>query len=412
MFCQRWLLRPIMMGWVASFAGAAVAADTVVRKFSIGLSCTPAALAAPGEDVELTGPQALTSDVQGNLFVLDQINGRILKFNPKQPASDPSILKMPADIQANDLVVRKSDILVWDGSIRTLKAANEQSTRGLDDGVVQLEEVLTRDADDQFAVSAFAKMASQPPGSAADLLDQNTRAAVIKKTRQPDRQYVASHGKGSVIADIIPNKGDSSVRIEVQTMDNNETIAQLSLRVPNKLGTVEFLEIDDSDRFYVLGENVPDSGRRASTFVARYASNGKLEGIFELPLENTPLTRRFVTISGDGDVYFLRTKADDVEVVGVGFRSLRNASVIDLRLPRTPAKNLLEGKFDGKFDAIAAVRPSNRRQIFKIAVAFRGLHWKLMPANYGSDPDTACTGFNRIRRPWYLPGKVNQEVRS
>src|SRR6266705_2652054 len=411
MFCQKWLLRTVVMGWAASFAGAAAAADTVVRQFSIGTTSTTVGIAASGEDVELTGPQALTSDVQGNLFVLDQINGRILKFDPKQPASDPSILKMPANVQANDLVVRNSDILVWDGSIRTLKA-NEQSTRGLDDGVVQLEEVLTRDVDDQFAVSAFAQMGSQPPGSAADLLDQNTRAAVIKKTRQPDRQYVASHGKGSVIADIIPNKGDSSVLVEIQTMESNETIAQLSLRVPNKLGTVEFLEIDDSDRFYVLGENVPDSGRRASTFVARYASNGKLEGIYELPLENTPLTRRFVTISGDGDVYFLRTKADDVEVVGVGFRPLRNASVIDLRQPRTPAKNLLEGKFDGKFDAIAAVRPSNRQQTIKTAFAFEGVQWKLTPANYGSDPDTACTGFDRIRRPWYLQGKVNQEVRG
>ncbi len=137
-------------------------------------------------------------------------------------------MKMPADVQGNDLVVRKSDILVWDGSIRTLKAANDQSTRGIDDGVVQLEEVVTRDVDDQFALSAFAQTGSQSPGSAADLLDQNTRAAVIKKGRQPDRQYIASRGKGSVIADIIPNKGDSSVRIEVQTMDNNETIAQLT----------------------------------------------------------------------------------------------------------------------------------------------------------------------------------------
>jgi hypothetical protein len=411
MFRQKWLLRTIVVGWAASFAGAAAAADTVVRQFSVGATATTVGIAPTEEDVELTGPQALTSDAQGNLFVLDQINGRILRFNPKQPG-DPGILKMPADIQGNDLVVRKSDILVWDGSIRTLKAANEQSTRGIDDGVVQLEEVVTRDVDDQFAVSAFAQMGSQPPGSAADLLDQNTRAAVVKKGRQADRQYIASRGKGSVIADIIPNKGDSSVRIEVQTMDNNETIAQLSLRVPNRLGTVEFLEIDNSDRFYVLGENVPDSGRQASTFVARYASNGKLEGVYELPLENTPLTRRFVTISGDGDVYFLRTRADGVEVVGVGFRPLGNASVIDLRLPRTAAKKLPEGKFDSKFDAVAAVRPSNRQQTIETAFAFEGVQWKLTPANYGPDPDNACTGFNRIRRPWYLQGKLNQEVRG
>ena len=372
MFRQKWLLRTVVMGWAASFAGTAAAADTVVRQFSIGTTSTTVGIAAAGEDVELTGPQALTSDAQGNLFVLDQINGRILRFNPKQPAGDPGVLKMPADVQANDLVVRKSDILVWDGSIRTLKAANEPSTRGIDDDVVQLEEVVTRDVDDQFAISAFAQMGSQPPGSAADLLDQNTRAAVIKKTRQPDRQYIASRGKGSVIADIIPNKGDNSVRIEVQTMDSNETIAQLSLRVPNRLGTVEFLEIDNSDRFYVLGENVPESGRQSSTFVARYASNGKLEGIYELPLENTPLTRRFVTISGDGDVYFLRTKADAVDVVGVGFRPLRNASVIDLRLPRTASRNLPGGQFDGRFDAVAAVRPSNRQQTIETAFAFEG----------------------------------------
>jgi hypothetical protein len=409
-FCQNWLLRTIIVASVALYAEAALAADTVVRQFSVGTTSTAVGIAAAGEDVELTGPQALTSDAQGNLFVLDQINGRILRFNPKQPGGDANILKMPADLQANDLVVRKSDILVWDGSVRTLKAADEQSSRGIDDGVVQLEEVLTRGVDDQFAMSAFAQMGSQPPGSAADLLDQNTRAAVIKKTRQSDRQYVASRGKGSVIADIIPNKGDSSVRIEVQTMESNETIAQLSLRVPNKLGTVEFLEIDNSDRFYVLGENVPDSGRQSSTFVARYASSGKLEGIYELPLENTPLTRRFVTISGDGDVYFLRTKADVVDVVGVGFRPLRNASLIDLRLPRTAAKNL--DLLDGKFAAIAAVRPSNRQQTIETAFAFEGVQWKLTPANYGTDPDTACTGFNRIRRPWYLQGKANQEVRG
>jgi hypothetical protein len=390
------------------------ASETVVRQFSTGTTSTAVGIAPAGQDVELTGPQALTSDAQGNLFMLDQINGRILRFNPKQPASDPSILKMPSDIQPTDLVVGESKILVWDGSIRSLKATDDQSTRGIDDGVVQLEEVLTRGADDRFALSAFAQMGSQPPGSASDLLDQNTRAATVKKGRQPDRQYIASRGKGSVIADVIPTKSDSNVRIEVETMDTNETIAQLSLRVANRLGTVEFLEIDNSDRFYVLGENIPDSGRRAFTFVARYASNGKLEGVYELPLENTPLSRRFVTISSDGDVYFLRTGTDSVEVVGVGFRPIRDdALVTELRRPRATAKkNLHEPEPDPKFDAVAAVRPSDRQQAIQTAFAFEGLQWKLTPANYGPEPDTTCSGFDRIRRPWYLQGKVNQEVRG
>lgn len=412
MFRHEWRFWTVIAALGASLAGPAAAADGVIRQFSVGTTSTTVGIAPAVEDVELTGPQALTSDAEGNLFVLDQINGRILRFDPGQPASEPTVLNMPSDVQPKDLVVRKSDILVWDGSIRTLKAANEQSTRGIDGGVVQLEEVVTRDVDDQFAISAFAQAGSQSPGSAADLLDQGTRAAVVKKGRQPSRQYVASRGRGSVIADIIPSRDDRSVRIEVRTKDNNETIAQLGLSVPNRLGSVEFLEIDNGDRFYVLAENIPDSGQQASTFVARYASNGRLEGVYELPLQNTPLTRRVVTISGNGDVYFLRTRTDGVDVVGVGFRLLRNASLIDLHpSPQNPIKSLLEGIF-GKFEAIAAVRPSNRQQTIETAFAFEGLQWKLTPANYGPDPDTACAAFNRIRRPWYLQGKVNQEVRG
>jgi hypothetical protein len=426
MFRQKRWMWTVALGCAVACAQAARADDVVIRKFSSGATATTVGIVDAGEDVELAGPQALTTDAQGNLFMLDQVNGRILRFNPKQPGNEPSILKMPDSVQPSDLVVNKSDILVWDGSIRTLKAAaNQPSTRGVDGDVIQLEEDLTRGIDDPIVTSAFAQMGSQPPGSASDLLDRNTRDVVTKKTRQPDRQYVASRSKGSVIADIIPNKGDSSVRIEIQTMDTNESIASLTLRVPNKLGTVEFLEIDNSDRFYVLGENIPESGKQASTFVARYASNGKLEGVYELPLTNLPLTRRYVTVSGDGDVYFLRTRSDGVEVVGVGFSQLRDSSIVAPRLPRTAASKTRPGsksnnqpdgnsdsRPDTKFDGVAAVRPSNRQQTIETAFAFEGLQWRLTSSNYGADPDTACSGYNRIRRPWYLQGKVNQEVRG
>jgi hypothetical protein len=403
-----WIL--VFIAGAGIFVTRAHAEDTVVRSFVGGSTASMVGIVPASEDVELAGPQALTADAQGNLFVLDQINGRILQFDPKQPNSDPDVLKMPKNVRPTDLVIHNDDIMVWDSGVRTLKAVPGQSSRGLGGDEVQLEEVSSRGADDQVAVSAFAQMGSQAPGSAADLIDQNTRAAVIKTTRQPERQYVASRSKGSVIADIIPNKGSASVRIEIQTMVTNETIGQLGLRVRNQLGTVQFLEIDNSDRFYVLAEDIPASGKNASTFVARYAANGRLEGIYELPLENTPLTRRFVTVSGDGDVYFLRTKPDGIEVVGVGFRPLADSSTIDVRPSRTAAAPVARPEI--KFNATAAVRPSNRQQAIATAFAFEGVQWKLTQANYGNDPDSQCSGFNRIRRPWYLQGKVNQEVRG
>ncbi|MGY3358060.1 hypothetical protein ACVWZK_004723 [Bradyrhizobium sp. GM0.4] len=409
------MLRPKHWIWVfivsaGIFGTKAHADDTVVRSFTGGSAASMVGIVPASEDVELAGPQALSADGQGNLFLLDQINGRIIQFDPKQPNSDPDVLKMPKDVQPTDLVVHDDDIMVWDGGVRTLKAAPGQSTRGLGGDVIQLEEVSSRGANDQVPVSAFAQMGSQAPGSAADLLDQNTRAAIIRTTRQPDRQYVASRSKGSVIADIIPDKSNASVRVEIQTMVTNETIGQLGLRVRNQLGTVEFLEIDNSDRFYVLAEDVPPSGKNASTFVARYAANGRLEGIYELPLENTPLTRRFVTVSGSGDVYFLRTKPDGIEVIGVGFRPLTNASIIDVRPSRTTTAPAPQSGV--KLDASAAVRPSNRQQAIETAFAFEGIQWKLTQANYGNDPDSQCSGFSRVRRPWYLQGKVNQEVRG
>ena len=70
----------------------------------------------------------------------------------------------------------------------------------------------------------------------------------------------------------------------------------------------------------VFAENIPASGGRAGAFVARYSPAGALEGIYELPLTNVPLSRRFVAVSVNGDVYFLRTQSGGVEILGLGFR--------------------------------------------------------------------------------------------
>ena len=394
----------------ALLPNAAVAGDVVLKRFSVGDSANSVGIVNASEDVELAGPQALTVGADGAIFMLDQVNQRIVRIDPKRLGDEPSVYQMPDSVQPNDLVVRKDEILVWDGAIHTLRASGEPtSTRGVGGTTITLEEVSTRDVSDRFATSAFAQMGSQSPGNALDLLDQNTRAVTIKQGRKPSRQYVASRGRGSVIADVAAEKGDDSVVVDVRTMDGDEKIAQVHLRVRDRLGAVEFLEIDNSDRLYILAENIPDVSSGAATFVARYAVNGQLEGVYELPLANTPLTRRFVTISGDGDVYFLRTERTGVDVVGVGFRPLRNVKAIDVRPPRNQVAGVLPS---GKFTAIAAILPSNRQQAIETAFAFEGIQWPLTPQNYGSDPDTACSGFSRIRRPWYLQGKVGQQVRG
>ncbi len=389
--------------FVVATAGGAAAADVVVKRFVAGSGDNAVGVVDASEDTEIDGPQALTAGEHGELYLLDQVNNRIVRFDPKRPAADPTIFRLPGDLRPSDLIVRKSDIFVWDGSVRTLRpsaGSDGQPTRGLD-------EVSTRGADDETVLNAFAQMGSQPPGPAADLLDANTRAAAEREPRPRVRQHVASQGAGAVIADVIPEKGDSGARIEVRHDGaDGKPIAELHLRLRNRLGAVEFLEIDHGGRMYVFAESLASGNTGA--FVARYSAAGALEGIYDLPLTNVPLSRRFVTVSADGDVYFLRSESKEVEVLAVGFRALPRSKAIDVHgsAPAPSATWSHPGP-------VTALRPLTRQQVIETAFAFANAQWTVNPGAYGRDPDTACTGFaGRIRRPDYLHGKLEQQVRG
>ena len=78
-----------------------------------------------------------------------------------------------------------------------------------------------------------------------------------------------------------------------------------------------------------------------------------MEGVYELPLaESIAMSRRFVTVSEDGDVYFLRTRRAEVDVLGVGFRPLRDDTVVDARA-RTETHAITGPRHQG---AIASAR--------------------------------------------------------
>ena len=140
--------------------GGAGAADVVVKRFTGGTGQNAVGIIEASQDTEIDGPQALTTDENGEIYLLDQVNGRIVGFDPKTPAAEARILEFPDQLQPTDLIVRKSDILVWDGSVHTL-----QSSTGKDNTSFRgLEEVNTRAADDQTVVSAFAQMGSLGSG--------------------------------------------------------------------------------------------------------------------------------------------------------------------------------------------------------------------------------------------------------
>jgi hypothetical protein len=382
--------------------GAAAADDMVVRQFLGGSGPNAVGMIDASEDTEIAGPQAIYSAANGDVYVLDQVNGRVLQFNPKAGNSGTRSYELPVGMQPTDLVVSGDRITVWDGEMHVLRP------RGPADAPVRgLDEISTRDVD-EVALSTFAQMGSQKLGDDADLLTPNTRSVPTRTKPARAQQLVDSRGEGPVVINVAPLRNATTVQMDVRRKGEDERIARLKVEVRDRLGAAEFLEIDREKRMYVLAENIPPLGKKAAAaFVARYSPQGKLQAVYDLPLsQSVALSRRFVTISPDGDVYFLRTRKNEVDIVGVGARAAGRSSIIEGIAARPAPANDFNKSF------IAATRPLTRQQVVQTAFAFESVQWTLTQSAYGSDPDTACTGFHRIRRPGYLIGKLGQAVRG
>jgi hypothetical protein len=404
-------MRPIIALGAVALAGAvltldrsAAADNTVVKRFSNGTANNSVGIVDGSEDAPQDGPQAIYAADDGSLYLLDQVNGRVLRFDARTPGAPVQSLELPDQMQPTDMIVRRGSVYVWDGAPQALLPT------GRDDAPVRgLTQMRSTEPPDDFTLSAFAQMGSQALDSPAELLGERTRA--IPVSRKPARQFIASRGRGSIVADVVTGAKLNSAQVEVREQASDMQIATLRLRVRDRIGVVEFLDIDNSGRMFVLTENIPNNSKRAAAaFVVRFSPQGVQESVYDIPLqESVSLSRRFIAISPDGDVYFLRSRKSEIDVVGVGSRNVRPTAVIDN--PSLPRLTDTETRITGK-RPVAAVRPLTRQQVVQTAFGFEGLQWRLAPANYGPDPDTTCTGFNRIRRPGYLSGKLNQEVRG
>jgi len=377
--------------------------DRVVKAFGAGFGNDALGIFQGGEDTEIEGPQAIYSGENGEIYMLDQVNSRVVSFDPQKPAELTRSIALPQGLQQpTDLIVNQGNVYVWDGKPIELESSPSGGrTRGIGD------QPTAKVVDDDVTASMFAQTGSE------QLDDGSTRAIDGKAAngRTGTKQVLASRGKGPIVVDVQRKSGEAEASLDVREKANSAEIAKLNLKVGDKLGSVEFIEIDHAGKMYVLAENIPTYATvGASTFLARYAANGSLEGIYELPLtQNVALSRRFVTVSPDGDVYFMRTRKGVVDVIGVGFRPIKKGQVITLH---GPVPDYAALAIDHKGGAVAAVRPLTRERVLEIAAGFESITWNLSPSSYGPDPDSGCTGFNRIRRPGYLIGHVNQTVRG
>ncbi|WP_374309020.1 hypothetical protein [Methylocella sp.] len=369
----------------------AAARETVLRAFPAGAGPQSVGVVDASEDTEIDGPQAISAADDGTIYLLDQVNGRVLNFDAKAPERTRSLV-LPEGVEPTDLVVAQGAVYVWDGKPIALEAKGGGLTRSLSEGGDDLE----------AARSMFAQTGSQIEDGA----DGRTRAIAPARARQ----LVATRGRGMVEAAVSLEGDGKGARLALYEKGAQKAFASLAMKAQAKFGSIEFLDVDRAGRMYALAEIIPEfAGLGAATFVARFAPGGAFEGVYELPLTpSLALSRRFVTVSPDGEVFFLRTRKGVVDVIGVGFTPMKRGEAVAARAAAVDYAALAKlGK-----GAIAAVRPLTRASVVETGRAFEAFTWRVGPTSYGGDPDAPCSGFNRVRRPPYLAGRAGQEVRG
>ena len=393
--------------WVAVLllhASTACAEDRLVRRFvpGDGPAAAGTVFSDAGEDKEEEGPQAIATGADGTVFLLDQLNGRILAFDPKSPTTDPQALALPGDVRPTDLVVKGADFYVWDGAVHTLQPLGPAGAP-----MRSLTETRSAEPVDDGIMTAFAQVGST---DGFDLPGETTRGVRSNGREDLARQVVSTHGRGTVVANVSLTDQGAGASLETRGQGAGGFSAKIRLRVRDRLGTVAFLDVDKGGHMYVLAENIPLSIKdKAFVFVARFSPAGALEGVYEVPLSSTTVSRRSVTVSADGDVYFLKTLKTAVDIIGLGFRATPGAKIVEARqlLPNVAALAWADPK-----GISMAVGPLTRQKVIQAALSYEGIQWTVTPPVYGADNEV-CSGFSgRIRVPKYMIGKVGQTVRG
>ena len=114
--------------------GSAAAADSVLKRFLSGGGADAVGMVDASEDTEIAGPQAIYAGEGDEVYLLDQVNGRVLGFDPKNAEATTRSFRLPAELQPTDLIVRHGQIMVWDGDIHVLRPTgpDDAPTRGLE----------------------------------------------------------------------------------------------------------------------------------------------------------------------------------------------------------------------------------------------------------------------------------------
>jgi len=318
--------------------------------------------AAPVIEGDQVGPSALAYD-QGNFYVLDSPNGRIIV----------------QDLQTGE----RREIALPDGYFADMLI--EANTIYLCDfnrpGVLALDETGGQVAP---AKSTWGLgLASTDLSMVADWIDETKRT--------DDHQ-----GWMTIF---------NTSKVELAT---------LSIQSEHYLGSAKLLGRDRAGNYYVMVEELLENVPKilVDTGVRRYAADGTFLDAALLPIEEIDFfPNRPVAIDPEGGAYFLKVTETRADVVRLDFN------------PGTPST--LEKRWEAMWillqppagmtkKSVPGAAPITRQQIIENAKSYLSVNWKLGQANYhnGQAGNWNNCGFGKEnwRLPRTLTGRVGQTI--
>jgi hypothetical protein len=403
-------------------ARAADAVPETVARFGVGSGEAQIGVVAEVADRAPEGPAAIAVSPQGEVFVLDTVNGRVRKVVP--PPSGPGFFAIPEAGHATDLVVTERFFYVLDALGRQIlkydDAGRLASRIALEDPAIELSGSVTlavlpnedlrirRHGSDEVSVGVAEGVRSRGGPVSTDLTLKTPTGVVESRFQRADAGTAQVTLAGSGRAAGGP--------------------ADLTVQSRHFLASGELIGADDQGRYYVLAEEMVRVGDATlvHTVVARYAKAGALDAVADVPLEAAVyLPNRYLAVSPKGRAYFLEPTAQAVRVLELPFVQRTSispdANGLSALGATRAAPPLVDDGFEGAVRELYAddtpplARSGvSRARILDNARRYLELTWTLAPANYegAATPSRCSPPGSKWRRPSRLDGKVNQEVRA
>lgn len=118
---MRSLQSHILVAAAIAFAWPVLAKDTTIIELPSGDGARSVGIISANEEVEASGPAAITVGDDGTIYILDQNNGRVLAVDGERSQAQPEVLPLPENAAPEDLAVVHNELYLWSDGVVPLE---------------------------------------------------------------------------------------------------------------------------------------------------------------------------------------------------------------------------------------------------------------------------------------------------